>query len=228
MDNTLATILSGGFMVALVHAALPTHWLPFALTGRAQGWRRSRTLMVVAIAGTAHVLFTTLLGLLIVWIGISVHEGIGEVFHGISTGILLVLGVYYITRQLMGKRHEHHHSAAGLFHGGLHEHTQEDAYEHRHKSADRITMGSLLAMLTLSPCESFLPVYLSGVSYGWQGFALLSTVLAIATLGSMVILTWIATVSVERVDVRLISRYEHAIVGALLCCLGIVSLLIEH
>lgn len=228
MDSALTTILSGGFMVALVHAALPTHWLPFALAGRAQGWSRSRILMVVAIAGSAHVLFTTLLGLLIVWIGISVHDDIGETFHWISTGILLVLGAYYIIRQRRGKRHEHHHSAAGLFHGEFHEHTREEAYDHHHKSADGITMGSLLAMLTLSPCESFLPVYLSGVSYGWQGFTLLSIVLAIATLGSMVILTWVATISVERVDAGIISRHEHAIVGVLLCCLGIVSLIIEH
>ena len=228
MDNTLLTILSGGFMVALVHAALPTHWLPFALAGRAQGWSRGTILSVVALAGAAHVLFTTLLGLLIVWIGISVHDGVGEVFHWLSTAILLLLGTYYLVRQRMGTRHEHHHSAAGLFQGRAHEHDHEDPSGHRPRPADRVTMGSLLAMLTLSPCESFLPVYLSGSSYGWQGFALLSTVLAIATLGSMVTLTWIATISVERVDVRVISRYEHAIVGVLLCGLGIASLFIEH
>ena len=44
----LSSLLGGGFVAAFLHAALPTHWLPFTLVGRAQGWRASRVLAVVA------------------------------------------------------------------------------------------------------------------------------------------------------------------------------------
>jgi hypothetical protein len=47
-------------------------------------------------------------------------------------------------------------------------------------------------MLTLSPCEGFLPVYLSGVQFGWRGFVVLSIILAIATLAGMTLFTWLA------------------------------------
>ena len=40
----LTTIAVTGFTIAFLHAAIPTHWLPFALIGRARGWSRRRTL----------------------------------------------------------------------------------------------------------------------------------------------------------------------------------------
>ena len=46
----LLSLLGGGFAAAFLHAALPTHWLPFVLVGRAQSWRTSRTLGAVVLA----------------------------------------------------------------------------------------------------------------------------------------------------------------------------------
>ena len=44
MDSkVLTTIAVTGFSVAFFHAAIPTHWLPFVLTGRVQKWSRGRT-----------------------------------------------------------------------------------------------------------------------------------------------------------------------------------------
>ena len=35
-EPVLLSLLGGGFVAAFLHAALPTHWLPFVLVGRAQ------------------------------------------------------------------------------------------------------------------------------------------------------------------------------------------------
>ena len=43
-------------------------------------------------------------------------------------------------------------------------------------------ISSLLALLTFSPCEAFLPIYVSGVRYGWHGFALLTAILSVGTV----------------------------------------------
>ena len=40
----LLTLTATGFSIAALHAAIPTHWLPFVLIGRARGWSRRRTL----------------------------------------------------------------------------------------------------------------------------------------------------------------------------------------
>ena len=34
----LLSLLGAGFVTAFLHAALPTHWLPFVLVGKAQRW----------------------------------------------------------------------------------------------------------------------------------------------------------------------------------------------
>jgi ABC-type nickel/cobalt efflux system permease component RcnA len=240
MDNQyLSTIISTGFAVAFAHAALPTHWLPFVLAARAQHWSRARTVAVVAVAGGAHVIFTTLLGALIVWLGIEISHELGEIFLMIASGVLVLIGLFYLWRQFNGRQHEHHHSLSRLWSKGepVHHHDGHDHNGHDHSGhthdvhehrSDRIAIGSLVSLLTFSPCESFLPVYLSGVPHGWSGFAALSLTLAIATLGSMIGLTWLTSFGMERIRLTALDRYENLIVGTLLVLLGGAVYLFEH
>ena len=58
----LASLLGAGFAAAFLHAALPTHWLPFVLVGRAQRWTLRRTLGAVVAAGLAHIATTAVVG----------------------------------------------------------------------------------------------------------------------------------------------------------------------
>ena len=69
-----------GFGSALLHALFPTHWLPFVLVGRAQGWALRRVLAVATVAATGHILFTTLVGLLL--------RGAGQMMGGHAQGWL--------------------------------------------------------------------------------------------------------------------------------------------
>ena len=73
--SVMLSLLGGGFVAAFLHAALPTHWLPFTLVGRAQGWRPSRILAVVATAGLAHIIATAAVGALIVAAGLALDRG---------------------------------------------------------------------------------------------------------------------------------------------------------
>jgi nickel/cobalt transporter (NicO) family protein len=54
---------------------------------------------------------------------------------------------------------------------------------------DRVAITSLLALLTFSPCESFVPFYVYGIRYGWIGFALLTAILSVATVTGMIVFT---------------------------------------
>lgn len=82
-------------------------------------------------------------------------------------------------------------------------------------------------MLTFSPCEGFLPIYLSGIAYGWAGFLLLSAVLTVATLAGMVLFTWITLVGLKQFNLEALDRYEHFILGGVLCFLGVLVMVFE-
>src|SRR4051812_16569706 len=120
-DTVLTTIAITGFGVAFFHAAIPTHWLPFVLAARAQHWNQGKTLGVTALAGSGHVLFTAILGLLIAWFGIALTDRVGVWFPRLAGAVLLCLGLFYLYRQITGKGHAHHH----LFCGHPHSHAGE-------------------------------------------------------------------------------------------------------
>jgi nickel/cobalt transporter (NicO) family protein len=235
-DAVLPTILLTGFGVAFFHAAIPTHWLPFVLASRAQHWSHSRTVGITALAGSGDVVVTAALGFLIAWFGIVLNERIGRWFPVIAGGALLLLGVFYLYRQFTGKGHAHHH----LFCGHAHVHSGE--LEHKPDvedppqpigaraavSSDRVAITSLLTLLTFSPCEAFLPIYASGVRYGWMGFALLTLILSVGTVAGMVLFTWLTLRGVQKVKLGLLERYESGLIGALLTAIGLLILLLEH
>lgn len=234
-DAVLTTIAITGLGVAFFHAAIPTHWLPFVLAARAQHWSHPKTLVVTALAGSGHVLVTAALGVLIAWFGIALNERVGVWFPRIAGAALLLLGAFYLYRQLTGKGHAHHHLFCG------HEHTHAGALDHAHPHdapppvshrapapSDRMAITSLLTLLTFSPCEAFLPIYASGVRYGWAGFALLTAILSIGTVAGMVLFTWLTLAGVEKIKLGLLEKYESGLIGALLCAVGMLIILFEH
>ncbi|MGQ0696924.1 MAG: hypothetical protein ACT4PZ_01655 [Panacagrimonas sp.] len=233
MDQALlGTIAATGFSVAFLHAALPTHWLPFVLAGRGQGWTHSRTLGVTALAGGGHVLFTVALGVLVAWLGIEVDRWIGSIFPWIVSAVLIGFGLYYWSRE--GHGHSH-------FGEDAHDHGHHHHHDHDHavpaqpapkttpgaRRSDTAVIVGLVSALTFSPCEGFLPVFVAGAKYGWVGFALLSLILAAATLAGMVLLTWLSLRGLQELKLEALSRYENRILGAVLIGLGLAVVVLE-
>ena len=374
-DAVFTTIIATGFTVAFLHAAIPTHWLPFVLTGRVQKWTRSKTLLITALAGCGHVLFTAILGFLVAWGGMTLSDKIGKTFPLIAGGALLLFGLYYVIQQFRWKGHGHTHLFGGHSHGEHgHDHPHEDGHkhgghdhphphghehgpigdgprggllvdtghgfveltvfetgvppefrlffydakkqpqplpdaasvtiesvrpegarqtfafrvgdgflqsttdipephefraivrlshgghvqthevpfvehdhghahgEHEHstgcghaeemtpppRKSDWAAITSLLALLTFSPCEGFLPVYVSGVKYGWGGFFLLTLILSVATVAGMVVFTWLTLAGIEKLNLKLIEKYESGVLGGMLCLLGLLIMIFEH
>jgi hypothetical protein len=209
--TVLFSILATGFVVAFLHSSIPTHWLPFVLAGRARRWPRPRLLGVTALAASGHVLFTTLLGAGVVWLGLNVDRLTGKVFPWIVGALLIGFGLTYVARHI---------------HGG-HAHRHDHPSDEGAQRTDAAVILGLFALLTLSPCEVFLPVYLSGIRYGWPGFAFLSLVLAGATFTGMMLFTTLASAGLERFRLDVLERYEGAIVGTLLCLLGLAVMFLE-
>ena len=96
-----------------------------------------------------------------------------------------------------------------------------------HKTTDRAAILSLLALLTFSPCEGFLPIYVSAVRLGWTGFVFSSLVLAVATTAGMLIFTALTMSGLHRINLKTVERYESGILGAVLCVLAFVIVFVE-
>jgi hypothetical protein len=235
-EAIFTTIAITGFTVAFFHAAIPTHWLPFVLTARAQRWNHAKALGITALAGSGHVVFTAVLGLLLTLFGFALHEKIGDWFPRIAGGALLLFGLFYLYRQLIGKVHGHSRvlgenpqvHAAHHPPDGHHGNGSQPALMHAPPPvSDRIAITSLLALLTFSPCESFVPFYVYGIRYGWMGFALLTAILSVATVAGMIVFTWLTLAGMRRINLGLLEKYELGLMGALLCAVGILIILFE-
>ncbi len=240
-DAILSTILFTGFTVAFFHAAIPTHWLPFVLTARVQKWSSARTLLIAALAGTGHVLFTALLGFLVAWCGMAINEKIGTLFPWIAGGGLILFGLYYVVQQWRGTGHGHSH----WFGGHHHDHHEHECHGHHHdhsheehvksveteapsRKSDWAAVASLFALLTFSPCEGFVPVYVSGINYGWSGFFLLTLILSVGTVLGMVIFTALTLAGMKKLKLQFLERYERGVLGGLLVALGLLIVIFEH
>src|SRR5204862_3079871 len=189
------------------------------------GWNASKTIAVTALAGTGHVIVTAALGLAITLFGSALSETIGAWFPRIAGGALLLFGLYYLVRQLIGKGHVHfHYPHEHLHERDHHDHDRHDHDRHHHdegceahRTSDRAAIMSLLAFLTFSPCEGFVPFYVSGIRYGWGGFAVLTAVLSVATVAGMVLFTSLTLAGLSRLKLGMLEKYESVLMGALLC-----------
>lgn len=210
MSSTfLVTLSATGFSVAALHAAIPTHWLPFVMIGRARGWSRRRTLAAVALAGGGHILATTTLGVALALFGWDINEHYDTAFHWVVSALLVGLGAWIAFRSPHGHGCEHCSGRRFI-----------------PAPTDRAALWGLFLTLTLSPCELFLPVYLTAAPYGWPGIVWLSAVLAVATLGGMLTLTWLTLHGAARV--RWLDRLDGRVLGGLLALLGIATVAIKH
>lgn len=229
MDLTVfITLGATGLAVAFIHAAIPTHWLPFVVVARAQGWSRGRTLAMVTLCSGGHMLMMTGLGLALAWFGLQIDERWTGIFPYVAGGALIAMGLLILFRHWRDWTHGHGEWIEGHCH---HDH----GHAHHHDSAkpvartsDWAAVGGLFTMLTFSPCEGLLPVYLSGVQFGWGGVTLLSVILALGTWSAMLLFTWLTLLGVERVRFKWLEKCEAPVLGTLLILCGVAFIVVER
>lgn len=234
---TLTALAAAGFAAAFLHAAIPTHWLPFVLVGRARRWSRGKTLGVALLAGTGHVLANTALGAGIAWTGAQFGDRAHEFLPWIVGGLLVAIGLWFGWRQWHGGGLCHHPMP-----GGHHRASEDCGHEHEHShfdvelkdsalaapaTGDWAVIGGLLLMLTLSPCEGFLLIYPVGVPFGVRGFVVLSAILAGVTLGAMALFTWLTLLGFEKFRLQNLEQREAGLLGAIFVTLGALVTVLE-
>jgi len=211
--SVLLSLLGGGFVAAFLHAALPTHWLPFVLVGRAQRWRTGRILGAVTLAGLAHIVSTALIGALIVAAGLALDQWIGGLLPHLSAAMLFLFGTFYLARATLRRP-----ATAG----GPEVEPVEPAV------SDRAALLGLIVMMAVSPGEVLLPIYLSSAAEGIAALALLTLTFAAGTVLGMAVFTGLASAGASILRLERWARYEGAVLGVALIALGLLVATHQH
>lgn len=212
-DQTiLLSLLGGGFATAFLHAALPTHWLPFALVGRAQRWAVDRILAAVVVAGLAHVAVTAVVGSLIVVAGLALDQWIAGLLPWLSAALLFAFGGFYLIRSLVcGPR---------LAEGPSLE-TSGPPVSHA------AAFSALVVTMAISPGEVLLPFYLNQAQGGVGVLAALTVVFALGTVLGMALFTLLARAGWSVLRLERWARYEGAVLGLALIAVGLLVVLYQ-
>jgi hypothetical protein len=215
-NATIGAMLLGTLSIAAMHALIPSHWLAFAVVGRAQRWTMRHTLFVTALAGSGHILITVVLGLLLAVVGKELHRAIPPPLeHAATAGLLILLGLYFALPALRGRGGCHAHGHSG-------EEREASSGLARRLGASPTIMSLLVLGMTLSPCLDLLSIYLAASALSWRVLIAISCLMAVTTLGIMLTLVWLTLHGLQRLRLDWLERHEGLAVGGLLILLGVL------
>lgn len=199
-------ILIGSFVLSIVHASIPNHWIPLVAIGKAENWSRREVLWITAIVGGAHTISTILIGIIIGLLGYKLSSGYELVRRVIAPLILIVLGVIYLILDQKG----HHH-------GKLSE-------------INPVSRKSKLAIITslgigmfFSPCIEIEAYYFTAGSLGWPAISVVSMVYLIVTVLGMILLVDLGRKGVEMIRWHFLEHHEKKVTGVVLIVLGVFA-----
>jgi hypothetical protein len=199
------SLVAGTFILALIHALIPNHWLPLVAVARAEHWKARDINTVTFISATAHVLGTVALGLVLGMIGKELAEEYGHAINVAASILLIVFGLIYYTVNLP----HHHHSQ------------QQDVV--KYKRSKRKWILIFIVMMFLSPCLEVESLFLSAGALGMGTVTLLAIVYAIVSISGILLLVNLGNKGVNLLPAEFIEHNEKRISGAVLIIVGIIS-----
>ncbi|MGH9464467.1 MAG: hypothetical protein ACRD0X_02395 [Thermoanaerobaculia bacterium] len=193
-------ILLGSLALSLVHAAIPSHWLPLVLLARSERWSRSRALGATALAGGAHSLSTIAVGVAVGLFGKQLAATHGELLRLGAPALLALLGLVYLGLQLRERGHEHAHE-----HG-----VSPEAVRGRSGLG---VLAALCAAMFFSPCLEIEAYFFLAGGHGWSGIAAVAALYFALTVAGMVALVGLGLAGLSHLDLHWLDHYEMAVVG---------------
>lgn len=196
-------IIISSFILSIIHASIPNHWLPLVGVGRVERWSKQTTLWATAVIGTAHVASTILIGLLVGWAGYRLSSSYQYISEFVAPSILILFGVVYLMRGVFGHAHHHHFNEQSV----------------ANKSFGKAVFTLSIAMF-FSPCVELESYYFTAGTYGWLGIGVVSLVYLVVTVAAMVGLVALAIEGVNRFNFSFLEKHDKTIIGVILILLG--------
>jgi putative Mn2+ efflux pump MntP len=204
-------LIFGSFLLSIVHAAIPNHWLPVVAIGKAEDWSQRETLFVAAISGFAHTLSTVMVGITIGIIGITLSRNYEIIAETVAPAVLIVLGIIYLVIDLLNHHKHVHGTAAGKI---------------RNRSKWAIITSLAFAMF-LSPCIEIEAYYFQAGAKGWPGIIMVSIIYVVITVSGMIVLVYLGSKGVRSIQSHFLDHHEKLLSGMVLVLLGIFGLFVQ-
>ena len=215
--------------IGFVHTLLgPDHYLPFIVMAKARAWSRGKMLMITALCGLGHVLSSVVLGVVGLWVGVAVFklEAI-EAYRGDLAAYALIFfgaayGLWGLRQAYKNRPHTHVHvHSDGQLH--RHEHTHHEEHAHVHTSQERtITPWMLFTIFVLGPCEPLIPILMfPAAEESFLGAVWIALVFGVVTLATMLSVVFMASLGMNRLPLKPIEKYSHALAGFAICVCGV-------
>lgn len=201
----------GSFLLSIIHATIPNHWLPIVAIGKAENWTQHETLVVTGISGFAHTFSTLLIGIAIGFVGHRLHESYTFISEKIAPSLLILLGVIYLIVDRL-KHHQHTHGIPSAV---------------ARKRSKWAIIISLAITMFLSPCLEIEAYYFQAGTQGWMGILLVSAVYVIVTVSGMLLLVYLGNKGVRAIQSHFLDHHEKLLSGMVLILLGVLALILK-
>jgi nickel/cobalt transporter (NicO) family protein len=213
----LSQIIIGAFLLSLVHASIPNHWIPLVALSKSEKWNEKFTLGTTAIAGVSHTLSTIIIGIIVGFLGYKLSSSYSFVVGVIAPSLLIVLGTIYLALNIRANRHHHHH----------HHHSHDINLDEIKKKTTIGIITTLTISMFFSPCLEIEAYYFVASKLGWQGIITVSVIYTVITILGMLLLVWLGMKGVKKIKSHLLEHDEKAITGIILIILGLVGYFIK-
>jgi len=202
-------VLLGSFLLSIIHALIPNHWVPLVVIGKAEQWTNRQLTAYTVITGFAHTLSTVLIGIVVGVIGIRLSQEYGLIVRIAAPAILVGLGAVYSVLNVHQQKHPHDHLPG----------------QYQAKGSRRAILFSLIVAMFFSPCTEIEAYYFTASRIGWAGIWIVSIVYTVVTVAGMVLLTGLGRKGMEKLQLHFLEHHERAITGGVLIVLGFAAFL---
>lgn len=236
IEAATVPLLVTAAVTAALHTAIPDHWLPFVLIGRARGWSAWRTARITALAGILHLLVSFGLAFLAMLLGRGAVLALGESMEHAIGPLLVLFGLVYAGWSW--RKGGHFHPGGSLLHRGSHGcdgHEGDANEQHLHYHADeglirgeRFGAVGLAVLIGLNPCVLIIPVALSAASLGPVAVLGVFAAYGLPTLSLMVLLAAFGVKLSGVIRIPGAARHMEMASGLLIAVLGGILWLFPH
>jgi nickel/cobalt exporter len=230
MSQEMIVLLFTAAFLGFFHTLLgPDHYLPFIVMGKARKWSMAKTTWITVLCGMGHVASSVLLGFIGIALGMAVTKlVVVESFRGnLAAWALIAFGLVYFVwgmrRAWKNKPHQHSHfHTDGHTHIHEHLHTEEHAHVHEMENKGNITPWVLFTIFVLGPCEPLIPIIMyPAAKENIGGLLLVTLVFGAVTILTMVGIVIASTWGINRLPLKKVERFTHALAGGSICLCGL-------
>ncbi len=202
------SIIIGSLLLSLLHAVIPSHWLPVLTIGKKDNWTLQEITKVTFISGLAHALSTIVIGISLAFLGLQLANIIQHFTHFIAPAILILIGTFFIYQH---HRHKHFH---------LHQVPKPTL-------AKKKIIVALVVGMFLSPCLEIEAYFLLAGTHGFWAVTGISALYLFISVTGMLIWVRLAYKGILKLNWHNLEHKSGIITGWTLVITGIISFFIS-